>query len=155
VVFQINRKKIMIQHFAGTLAYQLIEMAKQLEGSGSSKFFSEVLNKVVTIQDSSSSFSSPSLTCLLTLTCLLAVTNGKHVIRTSMDANGLVHYLVKYDVTIDPSGQKRTKMRKCKICLEQGKRRDVGQYCFTCGESTSCCDAKERDCFNEHIKQIK
>lgn len=93
-------EKITIQHFAGILAYQLIEMAKQLEGSGSSKFFSEVLNKVVTIQDSSSSFSSP------TLTCSLAVTNGKHVIRTTMDANGLVHYLVKYDVTIDPSGRK-------------------------------------------------
>jgi hypothetical protein len=31
-------EKITIQHFAGILAYQLIEMAKQLEGSGSSKF---------------------------------------------------------------------------------------------------------------------
>ena len=124
-------------------------MAKQLEGSGSSKFLPEVLNKVVTIQDSSSSFSSP------TLTCLLAVTSGRHVIWTSPDANGLVHYLVKYEVTTDPSGQKRTKMWKCKIFLEQGKRRDVGQYCFTCGESTSCCIAKERDCFGEHIKQIK
>jgi hypothetical protein len=142
-------KKITIQCFARILAYQLIEMAKQLEGSGSSKFLPEVSHEVVTIQDSSSSFSSP------TLTCLLAVTSGKHVIQTSMDANGLVHYLVKYDVTTDPSGQKRTKMRKCKICLEQGKRWDVGQYCFTCGESTSCCDTKERDCFNKHIKQIK
>jgi hypothetical protein len=110
-------------------------MAKQLEGSGSSKFLPEVLHKVVTIQDSSSSFSSPTFTCSLT------VTSGKHVIRTSMDANGLVHYLVKYDITTDPSGQKQTKMQKCKICLEQGKWRDVGQYFFICEESTSCYDA--------------
>ncbi len=97
-------EKITIQHFAGILAYQLIEMAKQLEGSGSSKFLPEVSHEVVTIQDSSSSFSSP------TLTCLLAVTSGRHVIWTSPDASGLVHYLVKYEVTTDPSEQKRTKM---------------------------------------------
>jgi hypothetical protein len=32
-----------------------------------------------------------------------------------------LHYLVKYDVTKDPSGQKCTKMHKCKLCAEVEK----------------------------------
>ncbi len=102
------------------------------------------------IPESSQDFSSP------TLTSSFAITSGKNVIRSGMDANGLLHYLVKYEVTKDPSGQKRTKMRKCKLCIEGGKRRNFGQCCITCGESYSLCNKCDaRDCFDEHIKKIK
>ena len=144
-----QEKKITIQRFAGILAFQLIEMAEKLQSPGSNKFLpEEVFLNTVTVKESSD-LSSP------TLTSSLVVTSGKNVIRSITDSNGLIHHLVKYDITTDPSGRKRTKTRKCKLCLEQGKRRDVGQYCFTCGESTTCCNTMERDCFSEHVKQIK
>jgi hypothetical protein len=55
------------------------------------------------------------------LTSSLAIIAGKNVIQSGYDAIGLTHFLVKYKVTQDPSGCKRTMRRKCKICLEQGK----------------------------------
>ncbi len=144
-----QEKKITIQRFAGILAFQLIEMAEKLQSPGSNKFLpEEVFSNTVTVKELSD-LSSP------TLTSSLVVTSGKNVIRSITDSNGLIHHLVKYDITTDPSGWKRTKTWKCKLCLEQGKRRDVGQYCFTCGESTTCCNTTERDCFSEHVKQIK
>jgi hypothetical protein len=47
-------------------------------------------------------------------------------------------------------------MWKCKICIEREKRRDVGQYCMSCGESCSLCDkCDDRDCFREHVARKK
>jgi hypothetical protein len=90
------------------------------------------------------------------LTSSFQQTRGKNAIRSGADANGILHHLVKYNVMRDPSSRKRTKMRKCKLCLENGKQHDVGQYCNTCGESFSLCNkCDNRDCFAEHIKKIK
>jgi hypothetical protein len=83
---------------------------------------------------------------------------GKRIIRLLRDANGTFHHLIKYEVTLDPSGRKRTKMRKCKLCLANNKHCDVGQYCVTCGESFSLCNKtedKEKDCFLKHVSAIK
>ncbi len=146
-----QEKKVSIQRFAGILANQLIQFASKMGSSNENRFLPEEdEGYVMTIPETLSSFSSPMLTSSL------AITGGKNVIRSGSDANGITHFLVKYQVTQDPSGRKRTKMRKCKLCFEQGKRGVVGQYCFTCGESYSLCNKCEsRDCFNEHIKSIK
>ena len=146
-----QERKVTIQRFAGMLANQLIQFANK-QGSGNAGRFlpEDDIGFAVSISETVTDLSSP------TLTSSLAITGGKNVIRSGSDANGITHFLVKYPVTQDPSGRKRTKMRKCKLCLEQGKRRDVGQYCFTCGESYSLCNTCEsRDCFNEHVKSIK
>ncbi len=146
-----QEKRTTIQRFVGILAHQLIQMANKLESGNASKFLLEDDDGfMLSIPESSQDFSSP------TLTSSFAITSGKNVIHSGMDANGLLHYLLKYEVTKDPSGHKRTKMRKCKLCIEGEKRHDVGQYCITCGESYSLCSkCEDRDCFDEHIKRIK
>jgi hypothetical protein len=91
-----------------------------------------------------------------TLTSSFTITSGKNVIHSEMDANGLFHYLVKYELKKDPSGWRQTKMRKCKLYIEGGKQCDVGQYCITCGESYSLCNkCDSRDCFDEPLKKFK
>jgi hypothetical protein len=146
-----QEKKITIQRFARILANQLIQLAnKQGSGKGDRFLPEDEEGFAVSVTEPLTDMSSP------TLTSSLAITAGKNVIRNGCDANGLTHFLVKYKVTQDPSGRKRTMMRKCKICLDQGKRRDVGQYCITCGESYSLCNkCDDRDCFNDHIKSFK
>lgn len=145
-----QEKNVSIQRFAGILANQLIQYANKLGMGNSTRFLPEDdAGFTMSVPETLTDFSSP------TLTSSLAITAGKNVIRSCTDSNGIVHFLVKYDVTQDPSGRKRTKMRKCKLCLERGKRRDVGQYCFSCGESYSLCNSEGRDCFNEHVKSIK
>jgi hypothetical protein len=140
--------KIGIKRFSGILAFQLIEMAKKLTG-GPLRFLPEEV-EVPLIVDGKSDFSSPTYP-------ETASTEVKRVIRSLCDANGTKHNLVKYDITKDPSGRQRTKMRKCKLCVvKHGKRRDVGQYCFTCGESFSLCNTcEDRDCFRDHVVEIK
>jgi hypothetical protein len=36
-----------------------------------------------------------------------------------LDANGKTHYIVKFDITEDTSGNSRTEKHKCKRCLEE------------------------------------
>ena len=49
--------------------------------------------------------------------------------------------------------------RKCKICWEKGKRHDVKYYCRDCGIDHNYCSPdsfnKDRDCFLEHVRQVK
>lgn len=146
-----QEKKNTIQRFAGILAHQLIQMANKLDGESGSKFLPETgPSFTVSATQHFSDISSP------TLTNSFPITSATNIIRSATDANGILHYLAKYEVTQDPSGRKRTKMRKCKLCAEEGKRRDVGQYCITCGESYSLCNkCDERDCFGQHVKNIK
>jgi hypothetical protein len=142
-------EKIGIKRFAGILAFQLIEMGKKL-ASGPLKFLEEdvIEVKVPILIDGKTDFSSP--------TFQESSTEVKTLIRSLSDANGKKHCLVKYEVTKDPSGRQRTKMRKCKLCFTKNKkRRDVGQYCFTCGESMSLCNDSGRDCFRDHVMEIK
>jgi hypothetical protein len=104
------------------------------------------------VAEAKSVFSSPTFAVSSSSSNL----QEKVVIRTLLDANGVSHHLVKYVVTKDTSGRQRTKMRKGKLCVAKNKCRDVGQYCITCGESFSLCNAcDERDCFHEHVSAIK
>jgi len=148
-----KEQKISIQQFAGILAHQLLELARKVNGPAQ-KYRSED-NGMSEIEffhvsaGSSGIISSPTIDSSL---------QGKRIIRSLCDSNGTFHHLIKYEVTLEPSGRKRTKMRKCKLCLANNKRCDVGQYCVTCGESFSLCNKtedKEKDCFLKHVSAIK
>jgi len=139
-----GEKKISIQRFAGILAFQILKNAKRL-GCPRQRFIPEEVQARTTIV---SDLSSPSMAP--------TVHSDKPVIRTLQDANGRTHYLVKFDVTKNPSGRSRTKKRKCKKCLEQKKRQDVSFFCITCGENYSYCNNVDgRDCFKSHVQEIK
>ena len=100
-------KKNGIQRFAGMLSYQLLKKSKILASSTTSRFMPEEVQ--LPEKTFVSDLSSPS------------DFSDKPVIRALQDAMGKTHYLVKYDVTRDPSGRCRTKKRKCKKCLERNK----------------------------------
>jgi hypothetical protein len=68
-----------------------------------------------------SSVLEPSKGGISDLSSEFASLSEKQVIRALKDANGKTHYLVKYDITKDPSGRSRCKKRKCKKCFEEGK----------------------------------
>jgi hypothetical protein len=42
---------------------------------------------------------------------------NKKVIKVLVDVNGGTHSLVRYDITMNPSGRKRALVRPCKLCL--------------------------------------
>jgi hypothetical protein len=144
-------KKISIQRFAGMLSHQLIHAARALSAVATIQFLPEdeaaPLSCAITLPSNTvSDLSSPDLHS----------SSDKQVIRAIPDATGKTHYLVKFDVTKDPSGRSRTKKRKCKKCLGEGQRRDVSYYCITCGESYSFCNNNNgRDCFKHHIETIR
>jgi hypothetical protein len=76
-------------------------MTTKLESGNVSKFLPEDdAAFMLSIPESSQDSSSP------TLTSSFAITSGKNVLHSGMDANDLLHYLVKYEVTKDPSGWK-------------------------------------------------
>jgi hypothetical protein len=52
----------------------------------------------------------------------LASLSEKEIVHALQDANGRIHYLVKYDITKDPSGWSRCEKHKCKLCYEKGTR---------------------------------
>jgi hypothetical protein len=100
------------------LSLQLIRNAKCL-GSSSLRFAPEddsPLNiiPVGSITEPSSAgvsdLSSPDVASL----------SDKQIIRALQAANGKTHYLVKFDITKDPSGHCRCKKQKCKRCYETG-----------------------------------
>ena len=148
----IGKQKISIRRFAGMLSHQLIAKSKCFR-EHSSRFHQDSPPDVIpiapdkdstkgAISDLSSDFAS--------------LQSGKQVVRCLMDANGKSHYLVKYDITKNPSGRSRCLKRKCKLCYEEGKRRDVSFYCITCGESFSMCTKGDgRDCFKTHVESIR
>ena len=51
----------------------------------------------------------PQTTVVSDLSNPSTVNSDKPVVRALQDVNGRTHYLVKFDVTKDPSGQSRTK----------------------------------------------
>jgi len=105
-----SEKNITIQRFAGLLAFQLLQNAKHL-GRPRQRFLPEEIQ-------------APQKTVVSDLSLPSSFSN-KPAVRSLTDANGKTHYLVKFDVTKDPSGRCRTKKRKCKRCLEEKKRQDV------------------------------
>jgi hypothetical protein len=145
-------QKLSIHQFAGMLAFQLIRQAKRLGALPMQRFLPEddifpVVNLVAPPSKSNvSDLSSPDFVSLL----------EKEVVRALQDANGRTHYLVKYDILKDPSGQSHCKKRKCKLCYENGMRRDVSYYCISCGENFSfCTKGGGRDRFKSHVEAIR
>ena len=137
-----DEKKIGIQRFAGILSFQLLKNAKRLASSTTPHFFPEEVQLPGKTVVSDLSYPSDF--------------SDKPVVQALQDAMGKTHYLVKYDVTRDPSGRCRTKKRKCKKCLEGNKRRDVSFYCISCRENYSFCNnVGGRDCFNDHVQEVK
>jgi len=143
------KQKVSIRRFSGMLALQLIRNANRL-GSAHNRFQPEdEESRCVPLV----SISEPSKSAVSDLS---SPTSDKTIIRSLQDANGKTHYLVKYDITKDPSGRSRCKKRKCKLCYENGKRKDVSFYCITCGFSFSFCTKGDgRDCFKIHVETIK
>jgi hypothetical protein len=96
------------------LSLQLIRQAKRL-GASSQRFLPEDSILPVSIVEPSrsgvSDLSSPDFASL----------SEKEIVRALQDVNGKTHYLVKYDITRDPSGRSCCKKRKCKLCYEDGK----------------------------------
>jgi hypothetical protein len=147
-----GKQKIPIRRFAGMLSLQLIRQAKRLGASPMQHFIPEDdALPVVSVtappsRSGVSDLSSPDFASL----------SDKEIVRALQDANGKTHYLVKYDITRDPSGRSRCKKRKCKLCYENGKRKDVSYYCISCGEGFSFCTKGDgRDCFKAHVEQIR
>jgi hypothetical protein len=134
-------KKIGMQRFAGMLSYQLLKNAKYFTSSPAPCFLPEEVQL-------------PGKTVVSDLSALSDFFD-KPVIQALQDAMGKTHYLVKCDVTRDPSGCCRTKKRKCKKCLEGNKRIDISSYCISCGENFSFCNNNGRDCFNDHVQEVK
>ena len=91
-------KKISIQHFAGMFSHQLIHAAKSLSAIATTQFLHEAapISWAITLPSNMvSELSSPEL----------GSSSDKQVIRVIPDATGRTHYLVKFDVTKDPSGR--------------------------------------------------
>ncbi len=145
-------QKLSIRRFAGMLAFQLIRQAKKLGALQVPSFLPEDdMLPVVSItaphsKSNVSDLSSPDFASL----------SEKEIVRALQDANGRTHYLVKYDITKDPSGRSRCKKRKCKLCYEKETRRDVSYYCISCGENFSfCTKGSGRDCFKINVEEIR
>jgi hypothetical protein len=146
-----GKQKIPIRRFAAILSLQLIRQAKRLGSSSLQPFLPEDDVPVVSVtappsKSAVSDLSSPEFASL----------SEKEVVRALQDANGKTHYLVKYDITKNQSGRSRCKKRKCKLCYEKGKRKDVSYYCISCGEGFSFCTKGDGpDCFKIHVEQIR
>ncbi len=97
------------------LAFQLIQQAKRLGALPMQRFLPEddILPVVSLMAPPSKSnvsdLSSPDFASL----------SENEVVHALQDANGRTHYLVKYDITKDPSGRSCCKKRKCKLCYEK------------------------------------
>ena len=147
----IGKQKISIRRFAGILSNQLIAHARRLSASSSRFLPDSPLDIIPIVSNKDSSKSSVS-----DLSSELFTLSEKQAVRSLQDANGKTHYLVKFDITKDPSGHSRCKKRKCKLCYERGKSRDVSYYCISCGEGFSFCNKGDgHDCFKTHVEQIR
>jgi len=140
-------KKMTIVRFAGILGHQLIINSARL-AEGGSRFVSPLApncNQIsipATVTESVSSISGEAA-----VSCL--------PIRSEVDANNMLHHLVKLPLKVDKSGRKRCLSRPCKLCKENGIRHDVTVYCLTCGESYNYCYDTNRNCFLQHVKSIR
>jgi len=78
--------------------------------------------------------------------------------RTLYDVNGHPHNLCKHSTNDEHGKKKKTRTRKCKICMEKRIRHDVVYYCRECGTDHSFCSVDkynhERDCFLKHVRLI-
>jgi hypothetical protein len=147
----IGKQKISIRRFAGILSNQLFAHARRLSASSSQFLPDSPLDIILIVSNKDSSKSSVS-----DLSSELFTLSEKQAVRSLQDANGKTHYLVKFDITKDPSGHSRCKKRKCKLCYERGKSRDVSYYCISCGEGFSFCNKGDgHDCFKTHVEQIR
>jgi len=91
--------KVSTQRFSGILAHQLIEFGRKLN-EPSHKYLPDdndnPLNIINVYFGSTGNYSSPTVDSSL---------QRKRIFRSLSDVNGTSHHLVKYDVTLDPSGR--------------------------------------------------
>jgi hypothetical protein len=144
-----DEKKMSVCTFAGILANQLITQAEQLSMEPSAQFKDDTATlPTVSVTEKSPTSRLSSITS--------ADMDGKLIIRQLEDVNQQLHFLVKYELTTDPSGRKRTKARQCKLCHIEGRgRKDTMYYCISCGLKSSFCNDSNRDCFKQHVAKIK
>ena len=146
-----GQSKLSIRRFAGVLAFQLIQKAKKLSVLPTRFLPEDYVILVVSDMGSTSKSNISDLT-----SPDLASSSEKEIIRALQDPNGRTHYLVKYDITKDPSGWSCCKKCKCKLCYEKGTRKDVSYYCISCGENFSfCTKGSGTDCFKSHVDGIR
>jgi hypothetical protein len=136
-----DEKKMSLCTFAGILANQLITQAEQLSMEPSAQF-----------KDDNETLPTISVTEKSPTSRLSSITSaemeGKLITRQLEDANKQLHFLVKYELTTDPSGRKCTKARPCKLCLVEWRgRKDTMYDCILCGLKSSFCNDPNRDCF--------
>jgi hypothetical protein len=142
-----EEKKMTIVRFAGILGHQLIINSARL-AEGESRFLSPLPQQCNTISiPSNVPESVSSISGEAGMSCL--------PIRSEVDANNMIHHLVKLPLKVDKSGRKRCLSRPCKLCKENGIRHDVTVYCLTCGDSYNYCNDTNRDCFLQHVKSIR
>ena len=145
-----EEKKTSIQRFAGSLAIQLISSASSLLSEY------DVVENVRSIEIEAT---SSSMTSDLTKQHCSSIDTVDSLRPPLIDANNCIHRLVKLPKS--EGGQKKYSLsRKCKMCWEKGVRHDVTYFCYDCGMSSSFCSPdgsknKNRDCFLEHVRQIK
>jgi hypothetical protein len=115
--------------FAGIFSHQLIHQSELLSHSDQPYFSDDI---ETALSASAVTDGSPMM-AIFSLTAADVETIGKTIIRQLEDANNKMLFLVKYKTTTDPSGQKYSKARACKVCKEQGIQRDTIYYCIACG----------------------
>jgi len=134
-----EEKKMTIVRFAGILGHQLIINSARL-AEWESRFLSPLPQQFNTIWiPSNVPESISSISGEAGMSCL--------PIRSEVDANNMIHHLVKLPLKVDKSGRKRCLSRLCKLCKENGIWHDVTVYCLTCGDSYNYCNDTKRDCF--------
>jgi hypothetical protein len=117
--------------FAGISANQLITQTEHLSMEPSTPFKDDN----TTLPTISETEKSPTLR-LTSITS--ADMDGELIIRQLEDVNQQLHFLVKYELTTDPSGRKHAKARKCRLCHIEGRgRKDTMYYCISCGLKSS------------------
>ena len=126
------------------LSYQLLKNAKPL---GSTSVAPAYLPKEVACPGKTMVSSDVSTPSDLT---------EKPIIWSLVDANGKMHYLVKFDITKDPSGCYRTKKRKCKKFSETKNKQDARfHYLSYCELYSICTKIDGHDYFKSHVDKTK
>jgi hypothetical protein len=97
----------------------------------------------------------PQKTVLSDLSDLSIANSDKPVLSALQDVNGRMHYLVKFDVTKDPSGCSKTKKRTCKKCLEQRKGKMSVSIALRAARITVIATTLMRDYFKSRMQEIK
>jgi len=141
---------MMIEKFAGILAYHLIHFANNLSSSSITKNSAACPTASISLLTLCHSSASS-----ITLTLSSCGTQQLVAHLSLTDINSMTHYQVPNGKTCAANGKKQTFMRECKLCIDG--RLLAGFYCFPCN-LTLCSPSSfnnGRDCFAEHVQKVK